>query len=787
MLRHILLSNYRNLRNDKVFTIINLINLIVGFTVFVMFSIFIYYELNWDRMHSKFDRICRVQLLIPSSNDENNCTFTPSSIYYRVLDSVPGVEASALMMGLEGIYLESEKTPRLYDSQGYATDDNLFRVFDYPFLEGDPMTALDDPYCVVLSDSMARKLFPDGNAMNQTVRAEKKYSLKVTGIYRTFPENTHLRPSFLVSVSTLNALAGKDILTDDWWSTDRLTYVLLSPGTRPEEIDCRIGNSFEGIRERERYKVYLRPLSTLYVSPSKQQDMMTGLKVLGTASLLLLILSAINYINLNTANADSRAREIGIRKASGFTRTQLMLLFLSESVILSLLATLAGILLSWLCLPLFNLMIARNMAFDLKELWPILMSLLGFGVLTGGIAGIYPAWVLSGLDPIKTLRVKALSVTPGGALFKKSLVTIQFVISLFILLLTAVFFRQIHFLIHKPLGVDIQNVQFARIQASQPFAVSQLKSLFAQEKDVEAVSVSYTIPFVGNLGALMTWDSAAPEARIEPGNNYVSPGFADVFKMEIMAGRDFYPEPGSDPNNCMINETVLKYTGWKDAIGKHLIFWGKRYRVIGVVRDFHPYSVHNTIPPYVMLSQSDTLQGEWIVSFRHLPGREIESRAAAENILKALLPNDPFEFRSLPLIHRNNSTTRVWTSFGNMSSMFAIASLIISSAGLFGLVLFSVRKRYKSIGIRRVLGCGHYGIARPVLGEAILPLLISPLPAMPLAYYVYLILPGAYKYSFSLADFIAGFILLACISLAAMAYLIVKALCIEPSTVLKEE
>jgi len=787
MFRHILFSNIRNLRNDKVFSIINLTNLIVGFTVFVMFSIFIYYEMNWDRIHSNFDRICRVQLLIPSSNDENNCMYTPSSLYYHVLDSVPGIEASVLMIGLEGIFVESEKTSLLYDSQGFATDDNLFRIFDYSFLEGDPATALDDPYCVVLSDSMAQKLFPDGNAMNQTVRAEKKYSLRVTGIYKTLPENSHLRPSFLVSLSTLNALAGEDILRDDWWTTDRLTYVLLSPGTNLESVDRKIENSFVGIRERDRYKVYLRPLSALYVSPSKQRDMMTGLKILGMASLLLLILSAINYINLNTANADSRAREIGIRKASGFTRPQLILLFLSESVILTMLATLAGILLSWLCLPFFNLMIARNMVFNLKELWPILLSLMGFGIVTGVIAGIYPAWVLSGLDPIKTLKVKTMSITPGGAFFKKTLVTIQFVISLFILLVTAIFFRQIHFQIYKPLGVDIRNVQFARIQASQPFAVSRLKSLFAQEKDVEAVSVSYTIPFVGNLGALMTWDSASPDARIEPGNNFVSPGFADVFKMGITSGRDFFPEPGSDPNCCMINETVVKFTGWKEPVGKQLIFWGRRYRVIGVVRDFHPYSVHNTIPPYVMLSQSDTIDGEWIIAFRHFPGKEREAIAAAEDILKTLLPNDPFEFRSLPAIHRNNSTTRVWTSFGNMSSLFAITSLIISSAGLFGLVLFSVRKRYKGIGIRRVLGCNYFDIVRSVAGETVLPLMLSPIFAMPAAYFVYVLLPGAYKYPFNASDLLSGFLLIVLISFLSLIYLLISALRIKPLTVLKAE
>jgi putative ABC transport system permease protein len=786
MIRNFFTLLVRNLFKNKVFTLVNFLNLVIGYATFILFSCFIYDELNWDIHNKNYDRIYRVQLKIDLADGAEINQYTPSALAYHVLDTMAGIEKHAVideLNNLKGMFLSREGKEPVNEKMGWAAESAIFDIFSFRFIEGTPTGSIDEPNEVVLSESVAVKLFGKQKALGQFIVMDKKLFFKVTGVYKDLPENSHFRPAFMISMAIFKILKGWDY-QNDWWQNICFNYVLLYPNVRPEAINRRIDKSFNSITDRQFYHPFLRPLSKLHLSPTNRSDNYVVLSILSLAALLLLILSAINYVNLNTANATSRAKEIGIKKVVGGSRQSLIVQFLAESVLLTSFAVLAGLLITDRLIPSFKLIIHRNLEINIWHNSDLLIFLCGFGLITGVLAGLYPALVISSFKPARVLKGSFFNSRNGAGL-KKILTTAQFSISIYILVSSLIVYRQVHFITGKDMGFTKENMLYAKLITFDNVRYESLRQRMLSHPEIENFSFSHTIPFDGDIGGYFDFEGAVPGEKISTSRNYVTYDFIPTYGIRLKEGRNFSRDLMSDREACIINETALKAFGWKDdPIGKKIA--GNQFTVIGVVRDFHQYTPYMEIPPYFMLLKPDTV-ATGIYTVRYRPGMRNAAKKAAEAELSAFLPRDPFEFKDYTSAMESDNTLQTWQSVERLTGLYAILAICISSIGLFGLILFTTQKRIKEIGVRKVFGGSVKNIFGLMTFEIFKLIFISVLIAFPAAMYLYDELPGAYKYHMQVWEFVTALGITVIVAFLTISFQILRASRISPVKALRYE
>lgn len=786
MLKNYFKLAFRNFLKDKVFSTINFMNLVIGFATFILFGLFIFYEISWDKQNENYDRIYRVQLRIEQSNDTELRTYTPPAVYFHTLDSVVGIEKTLLLKEAGGVYLGTNMNDWIYDRTGYITTPGIFSIFTYHFIEGDPATALKEPNSIAISETFAHKLFPDGNAYGKTVIGEKQFFLKVTGIYKDLPENSTIRPAFLVSFATVDHNPELTDIRDDWWNIIYDTYVLLDPGTDPTVINSKIKDAFHGIRDREKYYAYLRPLSKLYVAPNSS-DMTLALSVLSFGGLLILILSCINFINLATANASTRAKEIGIKKVAGSSRISLIVQFLAETVIITVLASLLAVIIAQAAIPLFDNVIGRPMQLNVFQHIPLLIILFLASLLAGLFSGLYPAFVISSFTPAKVLKGKLFDAVKGGFNMKKVLVIAQFTISLYMVLSSFILYSQMDYMMKKPLGFNTGNMLYAYLKNPGNISYETMKDRLLKNPEILDVSFSRTIPFHDNIGGYFQWEDSPSDEKLLTSRNYVSYDFVDTYGLKITRGRDFRRGNRSDRGTCLINETALKSFGWDDPVGKHIMYSDKKFQVIGVVSDFHPFSIYQAIPAYVFLMNPDSISSDGYLTVRAARGKENDIKPFLQEEIGRFYPQSVFEFNDLETSVQHDYALQAYATFGRISAFFTVITVMIASIGLFGLILFSVKRRTREFGIRKAFGSSGFSIFYLLSGEILRMIGIAALVAIPLSWYEYDILPGASKYPFSIWQIILGIVILSLVSLITISWHIYRASRINPVEALRYE
>ena len=778
---------FRNLLKNRIFTFVNISNLVIGYTTFILFSCFIYDELHWDRHNDKFERIYRIQGRIETAEGTEINQYTPAALCFHVLDTIPGIEKAEVvveMNDLKGMYLSQEGKEPVNDKMGFAAGSSIFDIFTYDFIEGSPVRSLDEPYQVVLSSGLAKKLFGDEPALGKIILIDKKMPFKVTGVYKDLPGNSYLRPSYLISLETFNKLITRWDYQNEWYQNISFTYILLHKGVKPESIDDKIEFAFRDIYHTDQYHFFLRPLSKLHLSGTNQNDYYILLSVLSLAALLLLILSAINYVNLNTANATTRAKEIGIKKVVGGSRSLLIIQFLAESLILTTASILAGIIIADALLPYFKFIIRRDLQIDIWQT-PALFSFLALcGLITGLLAGLYPALIVSRFNPAKVLKGN-LYVNRGGSGLKKILNTAQFSISLFLLLSGLIVYRQVHFILDKDMGFEKNNMLYTHIITFDKVPYEPLRQRMLSHPEIENFSFSNTMPFIGNIGGYYDFEGGLPDEKVSTSRNYVTYDFIPTFGIRLKEGRNFSREMATDRNACIINETAVKAFGWKDdPVGKRIS--GNQLTVIGVVDDFHPYSPFMEIPPFILLLREDTL-GTGCYTIRYKSGMRAQAMKSAGEELAYFLPRDPFELKDFVSTLSNDETFMVWRSVERLTGLYAILAVMISSIGLFGLMLFTTRKRVKEIGVRKVFGGSVKNIFGLMTFEVLKLILISVIVAFPAGMYFYDELPGAYKYHLQVWEFLIALGITVLVAFLTVSYQLWRAATINPVKALRYE
>ncbi len=777
---------FRNLAKNKVHSLINVIALAIGFTVFILIGLYLKYEYSWDKKNIHYDRIYRVQQKVDLSTGTEFWTQSQAALAGHIRENYPEAENAVLVREAWGEFLSSSEVQTFFEDDGYYAEPDIFDVFTYDFINGNESDALIDPYSIVLSDKLANKLFPGEVAMDKYVLLEKKYNLRVTGIYRELDYNSSVRPSYIIPFQLFEKTNNWQNVQNNWTATSFQTYVLLRHGMNKEILGNKIARLLDEYESyKKQHELYLIPLKDVYLHPTDQNDYMVAIFLYGLIAVFILLLASVNFVNLTTANASTRAKEIGVKKVNGSSRHTLIWQFLGESVIISLFAVNVAFIMAKLFLPVFSRIINRELQFSYQDHAGFILMLLAIAVMVGLLSGIYPALFLSSFKTINILKTNIFKNQKGKIGLKKILVAFQLFISVFLIIATIMVLNQIHYMMSKDRGFNIHNVIYAQFKSSREDGnIRDLRNRLLRHPEIENVTISLNIPFHGSEGRSINWEGSG-EDQINTRYNKVDDKFLETFQIELVQGRNFLADNTSEIKECIINQTALKIFGWDDPIGKKL--YDNRYQVVGVVKDFHHNNMHDRIEPYVFVLHSGDVNGENIFSIRVKSDNILLTRRMITEIFEEYFPDDAFELWFLEdRLHKGNAY-RIWDGVNKTFKFFSVLAIIISIIGLLGLISFTAKRKTKEMGIRKVFGSKPAQIYQLLIREYVPLLLVAIVLGSVAALILYKYMPGTYKYQMQLSDFIYAWCLTIIFTLLTISFQAIQVAISNPIKSLRYE
>ena len=778
MIRNYLVTALRNLGRHKLYGFINIGGLAVGLACALFITLYLRDELSYDKWVPDSENVYRIEsTFIFPGKDPDFWTVVPFPVVTAMQAQIPGVVAQTHL-------IPESMTAQIGDRQFAATigtvDPNFFQMIRLPLVAGDPARVLAQPDSAVLTETTARAYFGTADPIGRTITVGGTHTLKVTGVMRDLPHNTHLPPHDLFMPNTSKA----DTLDQDtkhaWLNVEGWGYVKLAPGTDPgrviEQLNKIADKSLDvkkilnvNLRGSEVFHPHITPFRNLHLDPFGQTEQGSWTMIYGFAAIagLILLIACFNFMNLATARAMVRAREISLRKVMGAKRGQLIVQFLGESVLTALVALVIALGLVALLLPAFDTFLTRPIAFSLLADWPLMLAAMGVAIAAGLLGGIYPALVLSGFRPAATLGTSTSGMS-GSGLLRTSLVVLQFAISIGLGISTIVVFAQLNYARAMDIGFDRHNLVV--ISGAGPVTESvrdALKQSLAAEPSIEGVAASRMVPLDG--GKLVS------QARLADGvqefvirNDNIDPDYLKVYGIKLLAGRnlskargeDVFPDPDAknNPNaNILVTAAAARQFGFtpQTAVGK-VIFYGRakaRCTIVGVVADTNYDGLLTPMPPMVHFYYP---KGLGPLSVRIRPGHTQEALAAIDRIWHRLVPtvtiHRQFQDASFDKLFRDDEKQ------GAIFAIFVGVAVFIACLGLFGLSAFTVERRTREIGVRKVFGARTRDIVRLLLWQFSIPVLIANLIAWPVAwFYLRHWLEGyAYRIALNPLYFLAG-------------------------------
>jgi putative ABC transport system permease protein len=698
------------------------------------------FELSYDSFNEKYDQIYRVSTDIIHPD----LTITTPSSFLQMGPSLqhdfPEVKANTRISG--GRFLVQYGNSKFQEDEVVYADPSLFTVFTLPVVKGDVKKSFEAPFTVVMTQTMARKYFGNANPIGKSILLNDKYPASVIAVVKDVPSNSHFKFDMAVSYTTFETLR-TDIL-NNWASIGCLTYIILPKGYDYHKLEGQLpafankhytqADKKEGID----YDYHVEPLKDIYMDTIRggpEFGNLHNIRIFSIIAVFILLIACINFINLTTARATERAKEVGIRKVIGAERKQLIIQFLSESVIICLIAFLFSVLFSHSLLPLYNQLSGKVIAISIFShgyVFQLFMTACGIGI----IAGLYPAVVLSGFKPITTLK-GAFSKSSKGILLRKGLVIAQFTISIVLIIGTIVVYYQLNYMRSQALG--FQKNQMLAIDFYSDTTVQHRVELIKNElkkiPNVISATASRSLPGFGNGNSDSEIENkAGVMQQILIDAYYVDYDFIPQFEMKLAAGRIFSKDFGTDITQAIvINETAAKKLGYDTpakALGRRFLQWGRTRKIIGVLKDFHFESLQEAVKPLSISMDPE---------FNRMLTLKIESKnipatiAAIKSRWKTLVPERPFNYAFVD--ETFNKQYAAQANFGNLFMYFAVLAICISCMGLFGLASYSTIQRTREIGIRKVFGASVTGIVNMLSVEFLQLVIISSLIAFPLAWF----------------------------------------------------
>ncbi len=761
---------YRNFLRYKSYSFINISGLTVGMTCCFLILIYVQHELQYDKFHEHSERIHRV---VMSRTDLDKSFATISMpIGPALVSDFPEVEAATRLfprhavieVAVPGAQAEANQ---LREKDFYFVDSTIFDVFTFKFLRGDARTALLQPNSVVITDRTAEKYFgskwaQDASITGKTFLMEGKHPLKVTGVVKSFPGNSHLRFSFLASYETMFAIEGEEIsnfLRSNWLYNPVFTYVKLKKGQSKAGLEKKMPQFLSKYTDPAFHTVTqlaLQPLHDVHfyseklVSEDEVKGNITFVYTFVGVALITLLIASINYINLSIARSLRRSKEVGVRKALGALKGQLIKQFMGESLLFCGIALLLSLLLIVLLLPVLNNLTEKELAFSAIVSPGLLASYAVVFVLISVLSGAYPAFFVSAFDPITILKGKVSSSMTKGLFLRKALVMFQFCISFVLIVGALTVYRQLQLLKNSQLGFESSRVITAPLFSENRNSalgagadsvlqerLTTFKNVLLDNRAIKGVTLSSKVP---GTGYKVPYTLVVPEGKTREDNIFMSNvsvdyDFIQAYDLKMVAGRPFSKNFGTDiQEGCIINQKAVEQSGWStpaQALGKVFQVGPKKCKVVGVVKDFHFKSLHNLVEPLVLVVTPKAFS--W-VSVHMQPASPAETAGFVSKKWQALFPGTIFEYSYL-----DEDLYRLYRpeqQLGQIVSYFAFIAIFISGLGLFGLTSFTIEQRLKEIGVRKVFGASVFNIIVLLLKEFTVIIIIASLVAIPLSYFL---------------------------------------------------
>jgi putative ABC transport system permease protein len=809
MFRNYLKVAWRNLLRNKIFSVINIVGLAIGLACFLLISLYVLDELGFDKFYDHSDRIYRLNADIRFGGADLHMPFTSDMMGQVLKKDYPQIEEYARLYSSSGSKLIKKGNEYIDEPKVVHADSTFFRVFNLPAIAGDPKTALNDPNTVVVTESAAKKYFGTSDAMGKTLEISdrKKTVYKVTAVIKDLPHNFHIPFEFYFSMKNVDYTWGQFL------SHNFHTYILLKKGIDskafaknftqyidkyclPEAKQFMRISSMDDFRKAGNKLEYsMIPVRDIHLYSDRPYEFLPSgniqyIYIFSAVALLILLIACINFMNLTTARSANRAREVGIRKVLGTERQELIMQFLTESTLMAILSLLIAIALAWLVLPLFNNISAKTMtmgSFFSPVILPLLIALpIGVGLL----AGSYPAFFLSAFKPIEVLKGKLKLGTRSGGL-RSLLVVFQFATSIMLIIGTIVIYKQLNYIQTRDLGFKKDQVLVINGVNTLNDNEKAFKNKVLEMSGVEGGSLSSYLPVTSSSRSDHSYSKEAvmdSKNGIDMQTWYIDYDYLKTMGMQMVKGRNFSKDFGSDSTAVIINETTAAFLGYSDPVGKKIYTIGDSdktisYNIIGVVKNFNFETLHQNIGP---LSFFLGTRGA-LASFKVNTTQVKSLVSQIETVWKSMAPGMPFSYRFMD--ESFNEMYRSEQRVGQIAMIFAVLAILIACLGLFGLATFIAEQRTKEIGIRKVLGASVQGIVRLLSKDFMKLVAIAFIIAAPLSGWAMHSWLNDFAYRIKLEWWIFGLagILALAIALGTVSFQAIKAAISNPVKSLRTE
>jgi putative ABC transport system permease protein len=800
MLRNYFKIAFRNLLKYRAYSFINICGLAVGIAFCIMILLFVQDELSYDRHHDRADRLFRVVLDLETPGSKSELVSTPAALAPAMQDDISEVQNTVRFYKYFGGATVSYGEKRLHEDRFFFADQSVFDTFTFSFLQGDPNTALDGPFKIVLTESTSQKYFGSENPLGKRIVVNDTLDFQVGGIIADLPRQSHFELDFVASFETWEAMVPS--LKDRWAPHMYYTYALLRPGVSAPQIEDKLPDLVErhtDLSSGWSFNFHLQALTDIHLLSHRDGELQPNgnikyIYIFAAIAMLILLIACVNFMNLATARSANRAREIGMRKVLGAFRRQLIGQFLGEAVLLSFVAALLALLLAEGALPLLNQVTGKTLSLTSLASNSSILIFSTIVLLVGVVSGSYPAFFLSNFRITNVLLDRKQSGSPRStSLLRKTLVVFQFAVSVSLIIGTILAWKQLDFMQSYDLGFEPEQVVVAPVrnvpQVRQKIAT--VKGALSQQSSVLSVTASNTVLGRGAL-LLSVRSETMPENEWQGMNTlFVEADFVETYQMEILAGRDFSPDFADEEGRSFIlNEAAVTKFEWtpETAIGKEFALRGQEGRVVGVVRDFNYVSLHQDVAPLVLISTPVRFSGAPVyISMRLRTTDLTDALRAIEITWSRVLPNRPFDYFFLNADFEKQY--RAEQQFNQVFVAFCAIAIFIAFLGLFGLASFSTEQRTKEIGIRKVLGASVGSLLSLLSSEFVKLVLLANLVAWPIAWFAMTrwLQNFAYRIDIGFEVFLISSVLALLITLLTVSLQAIKAALVNPVQSLRYE
>jgi putative ABC transport system permease protein len=704
MFKNYLIVTIRSLFRNGFYSAINISGLAIGIACSVMILLWVADELSYDKFHPKADRLYQVWVNAYFDGKVNSWTSVPLPTHEAMKTANANITRS-LVTDWGGTHLLTVTEDKRLNKRGYFVSEEYLEMFQFPLLQGNPETVLDDANSIVLCESAAKALFGDEDAVGKTIRVDNEHEVVVSGILKDIPKNSSFQFEFLLPYKywrTHSEWVKRN--ETNWGNYSFQVFLELNDPKNKEEVEKSVVDMLakHGEDKEMKHEFFLYPLLRWRLHGNFDNGKESGgmndyVKMFTVIAVFIIVIACINFMNLATARSERRAREVGIRKSVGSRRGQLIMQFIGESTLISFLAFAIAVLTAQLLLPVYNNLVEKELFIDYtsREFWLFAGGLI---LMTGVAAGSYPAFYLSSFQAVKVLKGKP-TIGKGASTPRKVLVTAQFFVSILLIISTLVIYQQIQLVKNRDLGYDQENLITVDYNNDVEKNYRPIKLELMQSGAIESMTRANSAITQINSNNFLGWPGKPEELKVIFTTIVTEYDWARTMGIKVLEGRDFSEEFKSDSSAIIVNKAAVKLMGLEDPIGTELDLWGEKRRLIGVVDDALMGSVYNEIKP--MFSVLDDWGGS--VTIRLKKGQDLQaSLKTVQGVFEKYAGAYPFEYTFVDVEFQKKFTTINLTS--KLASLFATLAIVITGLGLFGLAAFTAEQRTKEIGIRKVLG-----------------------------------------------------------------------------------